>query len=163
MIKDSLVASAARLAVPSAQAVQEYAAAVPVLASLLDDAMLARPDLAQLVGVGNLEMMRNNHRNHFQYMAATMALYDAASFVETVAWVLRTYRAHGFALAYWPVMLEQTLQVVQRTLTPATAAQVAPFYEWLAEELQALAQASELSTIWESGAPVRRPACGGIP
>ncbi len=159
MNREALVSSAARLTPPSVEAVQEYAAHVPVLAALLDDAMLAHPNLEQLVGSGNMAMMQNNHRNHFRYMASVMAVYDPASFAETVVWVVRTYRAHGFSLAYWPVMLEQALQAMQRTLRPATAAQVAPFYEWLASQLEGIAHVAAAPTAWETASPMP-PVCG---
>lgn len=154
MTRDILRASAAKLEPPAADAIQEFTTHAEILITLLNEAMLADPNLERLIGRGNGAMMQDNHRNHFQYMASAMALYDPVSFVETVIWVVRTYQARGFSLDYWVVMLEQVQQILQRTLGPAASKQILPFYQWLACELKEIASAASTPTAWETAVPM---------
>ena len=99
--------------------------------SRLDEAMLERADVMDFFDDDKREMMRNNHANHFRYMESVFALFDPSSFVETVLWVFRTYRSHGFHVSYWPAMLDTVINVMKDELSETTHAETVPFYEWL--------------------------------
>lgn len=150
MTRDELVRSAATLAQPDQAVADAFAARRDTLAEALNRAMLARPDAPSLVGPDNLAMMENNHRNHFTYMDSVFRLFDPESFVDTVIWVLRTYRAHGFQVAYWPAMLDTCLGLMEQELEPDVLAQAAPFYRWILVNLPAFTALSESeATPWE--------------
>jgi hypothetical protein len=146
----SLLASARTLVQPSPEAAAAFAGKSPALAARLNAAMLARPDLDALVGPDGAQMMQNNHRNHALYMESVFSLYDPASFVETVLWVFRTYRAHGFAVSYWAAMLDEALAALREELPQDVFGQVAPFYRWLILHIPAFTALSESRpSAWE--------------
>ena len=55
----------------------------------------------------------------------------ADALVETVLWVFKAYRSHGFKLTYWSAQLNAWLQIIEKELTPASYKAVLPFYNWL--------------------------------
>jgi hypothetical protein len=70
--------------------------------------------------------------------------------VDTVLWVFRAYRSHGFQLTYWPAQLETWIRILKEDLSPDSFSEVYPFYRWLL-----LHQASfvALSDVHLKGAP----------
>ena len=131
MNKEALIVSAQSLVASSPDAARAYGALSAVLAARLNEIMLARADLRVLVGHDGESMMRDNHRNHTLYIVSILSFYAPVSFVETVLWVFRTCRAHGFSVAYWPAMLDESLRLLSEALPKDVFEQVAPFYRWL--------------------------------
>ena len=143
MDKLALIQSASHLHEISPKAASRLEDIVDACAAELTAAMRREPDLEALVGQGNTEVMETNHGNHFRYMSATAALFDPQSFVETVLWVLRTYRARGFSVRYWDVMLPKATEILCRRLEHGHFEQVRPFYDWLQANIPAFARLSE--------------------
>ena len=143
MDKTGLMTSAAALKEVSPQAASAFADVVETCATNLNRAMRLVPDLENLIGEGNLDVMETNHSNHFRYMNSTCTLFDPRSFVETVLWVQRTYRARGFSLRYWDVMLPKAMDVLRTHLGPSDYDEIRPFYEWLRSNIHVFAQLSE--------------------
>lgn len=143
MDKTGLTTSAAALTEVSPQAASAFTDVVEACAADLTRSMKLVPHLESLIGEGNLEVMETNHGNHFRYMSSACALFDPRSFVETVLWVLRTYRARGFSLRYWDVMLPKALEVLRTHLAPSDYEEIKPFYEWLRGNIQIFAHLSE--------------------
>ena len=137
------MASAAALTEISPQAASTFTDVVETCAADLTRSMKLVPDLEGLIGEGNLDVMETNHGNHFRYMTSACALFDPRSFVETVLWVLRTYRARGFSVRYWHVMLPKAMDVLRTHLAPSDYEEIRPFYEWLFANIQVFAQLSE--------------------
>lgn len=143
MNKTDLIVSAAGLREVSPQTATAFDSAAETCAAALTAALHQQPDLDSVIGPGNQDVMATNHHNHFKYMASTTALFDPASFVETVLWVVRTYRARGFSLAYWHVMLPLATDIVRTTLPPRHFEEIAPFYRWLAGHVDLIARLGE--------------------
>ena len=143
MEKSQLILSAAGIPPVSETAARLLAERADLHAAALNAAMTAMPDFAGLVGPGNENLARSNHLNHFRYMASLAAVFDPTSFVEAVVWVLRTYRAQGFILAYWDRMLPQAMQILSEDLSPEHAAEVLPIYQWLMDHMHHFAELSE--------------------
>ncbi len=96
MSKEMLLASAAMLVQPSAASANEFEAKSEMLAAEMNRLMGARSDLAHLIGEGNISMMEDNHRNHARFMSSLFLNFQPFILVETVLWVYRAYRSHGF-------------------------------------------------------------------
>jgi len=143
MDKSALIHSASILKDIPRPAASRFEDVVEACAADLTSAMRAEPGLTELIGEGNVEVMATNHGNHFKYMSATSALFDPTSFVETVLWVLRTYRARGFSVRYWDVMLPKATEALRKHLEPELFAEVRPFYDWLQDNISAFAELSE--------------------
>lgn len=135
MNKHDMAVSAALLVPPSEEAAKALAGAADVCAAELTARLAQREDIGLLIGAGNIPLMETNHGNHFQYISSLAALYDPLSFVEIVIWVFRTYRAHGFAVDYWKVMLPEAKAVLFRHLDTRAATEIGVIYDWLLEHI----------------------------
>jgi len=129
--QDLLNRTACQLCQPTPEAAREFESLRDTLAEELNRRMSARPDLEKLIGPGNLAMMQDNSRNFSRFMGVMFHGYEPRVLVETALWVFRAYRAHGFQTTYWPANLDTFIEIARNRLSPATFAQVHPFFQWL--------------------------------
>lgn len=131
MQKEDLLKSAAKLKQPSEKATAEFTARADAMAIILNDRLSRRNDIVQLIGEGNLDMMYDNHRNHMRFMISLFNDYNPVVFTETVLWVFRAYRSHGFKLTYWPAQLDHWVDIFNKELSQDCLDQIYPFYDWM--------------------------------
>jgi hypothetical protein len=131
MKKEDLFKSASTLKKPSPEAIAEFATKADAMTTHLNDRLSHRDDLIQLIGEGNLQMMFDNHNNHMRFMISLFNDYNPVVFTETVLWVFRAYRSHGFKLTYWPAQLDNWVDIFNKELSPECLNQVYPFYDWM--------------------------------
>jgi len=110
---------------------KEFETKREAIVSEMNTLMLSRADLDSLVGANNREMMQDNHANKSRFIHAMLVHFDPEELVDTVLWVFRAYRAHGFTDAYWPAALNAWLAVMERQLSPEAYANVLPLYDWM--------------------------------
>jgi hypothetical protein len=139
---ESLIATAAEIPAPPAEAAHAFQARRETLVAAVNATMLARPDVRELVGEHNLGMMQDNHANHARFVTSILHEPDPRVLVETVLWVFRAYRHHGFALAYWPAQLNAWIKAIQEQLAPEHAAAIMPLYDWFIVRQPAFAELS---------------------
>ena len=131
MNKASLISSASQLVAPDTAAIEEFSKKSDALAAELNRQMLNRPDLEKLIGQDNELMMQDNSRNFLRFMDSLFQGYQPEVFVDTVLWVFRTYRAHGFQVSYWPANLDTCVEVLRDHLSDQSYSAVYPFFNWL--------------------------------
>jgi len=131
MKKEELLKSASKLKQPSEKAIAEFSAKAEVMTTMLNDRLSRRNDIVQLIGEGNLDMMYDNHRNHVRFMISLFNEYNPVVFTETVLWVFRAYRSHGFKLTYWPAQLDNWVDIFKIELSQECLEQIYPFYDWM--------------------------------
>lgn len=131
MKKETLVQSAAKLVQPSPESTEELNRKKDQMTSILNAHFLQRPDLTQLIGHGNSEMMLENHRNHIRFMCSLLGEYQPEVLVDTVLWVFRAYRSHGFQLTYWPAQLDKWVEITKNNLSKEAFDEIYPFYNWM--------------------------------
>lgn len=131
MNREMLLASAQRLRQPPAEVAEAYMGRRDAIASRLAEAMAARSDITGLVGRDGVALMRDNSKNLCAFMGSMFSAYVPEVLVETVLWVFRTYRAHGFHVAFWPANLTTFLDVLREELSPNAYSAVAPFVDWM--------------------------------
>ncbi|MFW5880852.1 MAG: hypothetical protein ACOC2N_07070 [Spirochaetota bacterium] len=56
---------------------------------------------------------------------------DLEVLVNTVLWVFRAYRAHGFNLTYWPAQLDTWVVLLEKHLSPSSFAAIYPVYHFM--------------------------------
>jgi hypothetical protein len=93
--------------------------------------MGTRRDLERLVGSGNEAMAEDNNRNFARFMESIFRHYQPEVLVETVLWVFRAYRSHGFQTTYWPANLDTWVELLREELAAESFEAVYPFYDWL--------------------------------
>ena len=131
MRKEILIQSASNLKQPGSEALQEFEQKQDAMLAVINDRFKNRPDLDHLIGEGNLEMMMNNHHNHLRFMVSLFGSYSPDVLVETVLWVFRAYRTHGFRLAYWPAQLDVWVEIMKESLSEKCFRELYPFYQWM--------------------------------
>lgn len=131
MTPDFLLQTAHQLRQPTATAAAEFEARRDALAELLNQRMGARPDLHRLIGPDNLSMMQDNSRNFCRFMSSLFGAYTPQVLVETVLWVFRAYRSHGFQTTYWAANLDTFLEILREQISAASYAELYPFFAWL--------------------------------
>lgn len=131
MDKNFLIESAGRLANVSFQTADEYHRERDQLIALMNGEMLKRPDVESLVGQNNIDMMKDNHANHVRFIASILKYPNPEVLVETILWVFRAYRSHGFTTNYWAAQLNTWIGVLKEVLSNECYNEVYPYYEWM--------------------------------
>jgi hypothetical protein len=131
MKKNELIESARQLNQPEKEAAEEYSTHQQSLANIVIQILLQREDLEKLIGKGNQEMMKDNAHNMARFMESLFHRYNYIVLVETVLWVFRAYRSHGFSLTFWSAHLNTWMKVIEENLSEDTIRQIMPFYNWL--------------------------------
>ena len=145
MDKETLILEAQALPTPGEAAGRALSESADSLSANLTQFMLAQPNLSLIIGKGNERMMETNHINHFNYMASLASLFDPTTLVETVLWVFRTYRSHGFEPDYWKIMLPEATDLIRNTL-PTYQDEIVPIYEWLQRNIDRFSILSETTS-----------------
>lgn len=131
MTKDQLVNTAQKIKQVSEELACEYASKRETLVNIMNNKMLARLDIKELVGEDNLDMMKDNHANHARFLESLFFEYEPAILVDTVLWVFRAYRARNFRSTYWSAQLNGWLEIYEENLSPACYSAVYPYYKWM--------------------------------
>ncbi len=131
MDKSHLLKTAEQLQQVSAQSASEFCSKRDHLIDLMNQKMLARPDLISMVGEGNVEMMKDNHANHARFLESIFKLQQADVLVDTVLWVFRAYRSRNFASTYWAAQLNTWIEIYRKELSPECFTEIYPYYNWM--------------------------------
>ncbi len=145
MNKQKLLHAAEALRPVSSIAARNYSDCKDSLAAEVSSILLQRQDLERLIGAGNQAMMEDNHRNHARFIASLLEAFDPQVLVETILWVFRAYRSHGFNLTYWPAQLDAWLRVLPLHLTPEAFSEIEPLYRFMLFNQPAFAALSDQS------------------
>jgi len=143
MDKDYLLETAHQLKQVSLKTADEYYQKAEQLTTKMNEQMLERPDINSLVGANNINMMKDNHANHVRFIASILKNYNADVLVDTVLWVFRAYRSHGFTSNYWAAQLNTWIIIVKEVLTPECFADVYPYYEWMQVNIPVFVKVSD--------------------
>jgi len=130
-MKEVLLRTARTLKQPGDASIKEFGAQWETLAARGTQIFRMRPDVDRLIGRGNEPMAEDNNRNFPRFMASLFLAYQPEVFVDTVLWVFRTYRAHGFHTDFWTVNLNLWVDLLKKELSPETFIDIQPFYNWL--------------------------------
>jgi len=130
-MKEQLLKSAAALNQPPESAAQEFSQKRDALAAKGNQAIADRPDLEKLVGDGNGAMAEDNNRNFARFMETIFFDHNSVVLVDTVLWVFRAYRSHGFQTTYWAANLNVWVDMLKQELSKDTFNALYPYYNWL--------------------------------
>jgi len=131
MDNNFLLETAQQLKQVSAKTADEYHQKAEQLVSKMNTIMLERPDIENLIGANNINMMKDNHANHVRFIASILKNHNTNVLVDTVLWVFRAYRSHGFTTNYWAAQLNTWIIILKEVLTPECFIEVNPYYEWI--------------------------------
>ncbi|WP_372772174.1 hypothetical protein [Mangrovibacterium sp.] len=126
-----LIETANQLKQVSSLSADEYALKSDQLIGKMNQLMLEKDDIESLVGKDNLAMMKDNHSNHVRFMLSVFRNYTPEVLVETILWVFRAYRSHGFTTNYWARQLNTWIGLLKDELSSDCYFELYPYYEWM--------------------------------
>lgn len=131
MDKIQLIETAMQLKSVSNESYTEYQQKAEALIAKMNEVMLNRHDLEFLVGKDNVCMMKDNHANHVRFITSIIKNYNPEVFVDTILWVFRAYRSHGFSTTYWAAQLNAFIGILKEHLSMKSYNEIYPYYEWM--------------------------------
>lgn len=143
MDRNYLLETATQLKCVSAASAEEYFQKTEQLVAQMNTLMLGKADIESLVGKDNLDMMKDNHANHARFMLSVFKNFNPEVFVETVLWVFRAYRSHGFTTNYWATQLNTWIYLLKESLTSESYSEIYPYYEWIQINIPILVKVSD--------------------
>jgi hypothetical protein len=131
MDRNYLLETAMQLKQVSVKTAEEYNQNGDRLIARMNTLILERADIGGLVGANNISMMKDNHANHIRFIASILKNHNPDVLVDTVLWVFRAYRSHGFTTNYWAAQLNTWIVVIKEVLSSDSFNEVYPYYEWM--------------------------------
>lgn len=131
MEKNYLLESLASIQQVSEATFLEYQNKSDRLQHRMNTLMMERADLVKLIGKNNISMMKDNHANHVLFIASILKNYNKEVLLDTVLWVFRAYRSHGFPSSYWAAQLNGWMVILKEELSEANYTEIFPYYEWM--------------------------------
>lgn len=131
MEKNSLIKSADKIARVSEDSVREYVDKTDILVAKMNEVMLKREDIYELIGgKKNVEMMKDNHNNHLRFVAAILETPDSETLVDTVLWVFRAYMSRGFSSNYWAAQINTWIHILKENISEKGYTEILSIYNW---------------------------------
>ncbi len=143
MDKNYLLETATQLKQVKVKTADEYHQKAEELITKMNKLMLERPDIESLVGSNNINMMKDNHSNHVRFIASILKNHNPDVLVDTVLWVFRAYRSHGFTTNYWAAQLNAWITIIKEILSPESFVETYPYYEWMQINIPIFAKVSD--------------------
>jgi hypothetical protein len=131
MERIDLIATAQKLPQVSEKLANEYSTKRDALVNKMNAIMEARPDLIDMVGANNIEMMKDNHANHARFLESLFYQHSAEILVDTVLWVFRAYRSRNFNSTYWAAQLNTWIEIYKKELSSDCYKAIYPYYNWM--------------------------------
>lgn len=135
MKKEDLIGTATKLKAVSDSTCKEYIEKLDPMVAKVNRLMLESIDIEYITGSNVESMMKDNHRNHAKFMVSILGNYNPVVLVETILWVFRAYRSHGFHTKYWEVHLNVWIKIISQDLSQESSQQIIPYYIWMLENI----------------------------
>jgi hypothetical protein len=144
MEKGTLVKSASEISKVSEDSLNEYVDKMEMLAAKMNETMLARADILELIGgEKNITMMKDNHNNHLRFIASILQTPDSETLVDTVLWVFRAYMSRGFSSNYWAAQLNTWIQTLKENISEKAFTEIISIYNWMTVNIPSFTIAAE--------------------
>jgi hypothetical protein len=143
MNRGELIKTASALNQVSTKSAAEFGAKRESLVVLMNQKMESRPDLIEMVGAGNVEMMKDNHANHARFLESIFTQHSPEVLVDTVLWVFRAYRSRNFSSTYWAAQLNAWIEIYKKELSPECFQEIYPYYNWMQINIPSFNQLAE--------------------
>jgi len=131
MMLDELIKDVQKSLFVSPRSASQYILKKESLMEYVNTTVLSHPQIVHLIGGNTFSMVRDNHSNHWGFMANVFQFNSYEMLVRMVPWVYRTYRAHGFSFDYFPLELETWKQAVGKFLDASSADEIITVYDWM--------------------------------
>jgi len=143
MDRNDLIKTAEKLQQVSKKSTAEFSSRKDTLVEMINKKMEARPDLLDMVGAGNVEMMKDNHANHARFMESIFLQHSPEILTDTVLWVFRAYRSRNFGSTYWAAQLNSWIETYKKELSAECFDEIYPYYNWMQINIPAFNKLAE--------------------
>lgn len=140
---EHLIITASRIPQISEETCVEYEQKRDRLTAKQDSVMLERPDLKSLVGEDNIPMMCDNHANHSRFILSYITNPIPEVLVDTILWVFRAYRTHGFSSSYWAAQLNGWMEILKEEMSKKALNELSPLYNWMITNIPVFVKVSD--------------------
>jgi hypothetical protein len=130
-MKENVLKDAEKLTPPQENSATEFGSKWELFSIKGSQILGQRSDFEKLVGKGNRQMAEDNNKNFPRFMESMFVDYKPKVFLETVLWVFRAYRSHGFDSTYWAANLNIWVDMLKEDLSEQAFKEIYPFYNWL--------------------------------
>ncbi|QIA09253.1 hypothetical protein [Draconibacterium halophilum] len=141
---EHLLTTASFIPKVSAKTCNEYEQKKLVLIAKMNSLLLERPDLISLIGEDNKQMMKDNHANHVRFILSYISHPIPEVLTDTVLWVFRAYRTHGFSSNYWPAQLNGWSVILKNELSDEAFNEISPLYDWMITNIPTFVKVSDI-------------------
>lgn len=131
MDKNELLKTARLLSQVDKDSAAEYSDKRDALVDKMNKIMAARPDLADMIGENNSQMMMDNNANQARFMESIFIQHNPEMLVDTLMWVFRAYRSRNFSPTYWSAQLNGWIEVYKEQLSQECFKAIYPYYNWM--------------------------------
>lgn len=132
MEKSVLITSADKITKVSEDSLKEYVDKMEILAAKMNEIMLSRKDILELIGgEKNIEMMKDNHNNHLRFISSILQTPSSETLVDTVLWVFRAYMSRGFSTNYWSAQLNTWVTILKENISEKAFSEIYSMYNWM--------------------------------
>ena len=127
----------------SREATRDYVENTDRLIEIVNNDLKNRDYIEELIGNNSVQIMVDNHENHARFMANVFKLNNYEMLLDTIIWVYRTYRRHGFSYDYFPVELKAWSRAVERELGSRSANQINEIYSFMLDNHERFVELAE--------------------
>jgi hypothetical protein len=136
MNKAKLIESARKVLCARREAITEYASRQETLCALMNEAMLQRKDMPDIIGgEENVSMMKDNHANHLRFIISALTNPDPETLADVVLWVFKSYKSRGFHSSYWSAQINTWITILHQQLSRESLNDILPIYEWMSTNI----------------------------
>jgi len=125
------------------KAAEEYNKKMNTLIKEVNENLSQRDDLMQLIGNNPIKKMKDNHENHAGFMYNSFKVKSEELFINTIIWVYRTYKNHGFSYQYFPVELKAWKSAVNNNLSSENSELIINIYNLMLDNHKLFVKESE--------------------
>ena len=128
---DSLIEKTTNIPRISTSSSSLYRENIHLLTEMVNVALLEAPDMDELIGHNQRQVMFDNHQNHAFFMSTVFILGDYELLVNTVAWVYTAYHNHGFKYEYFKAELLAWKNALDLHFNQDDLSDVQAVYQWM--------------------------------
>ncbi len=127
----------------SKETAEEYGNKIDLMLKKVNQDMSEKGNLNQLIGDNPISKMKDNHKNHADFMYNSFLLNDSELFLNTIVWVYKTYNKHGFSYDYFPVELKVWISAIKEYINPENQKAIIKVYRWMLNHHQTFVEESK--------------------
>lgn len=115
----------------SRQSAAAFEVGLPLLLNRVGDALAGHPEINALIGYQPLLTMRRNLHDHGRFLATLFAFPDYSLLAKNLSWLYRTYHAHEYDFAYFPLELKGWIDAAEEILVAEAVHEILPIFKWI--------------------------------